>query len=300
MSHGNRLVLDWIRNQLYIPFLTYSGLYLVEKQRPIKPFAQWGPTARSGGVPGGGIRISKTTRGGIRDMILAISFLSGLSTPLGALVVLWFRTMRPWMLSFILALASGVMVTVVATELAPTSVGTGGFPTFVLGCGGGIVAMSFLADIWKPGDTAVSRLRRTGQSIALAIAVHDLPEGMAIGAGHAVHAKLGLIVALAIALHNMPEGMSIAAPLAMSGVARRKVLGLTVLISFITPLGTLIPVMLGTVSHTVGAFILAFAAGAMLYVVVQDTFPESWHASRGAAIVGLLAGAALMGGLASL
>ncbi len=233
-------------------------------------------------------------------MILVISFLSGLSTPLGALVILRFRAMRPRMLSFILALASGVMVTVVATELVPTSLRTGGLAAFALGCGSGVLAMALLSNVWHPADASSSRLRRTGQSIALAIAVHDLPEGMAIGAGHAVHAKLGLIMALAIALHNMPEGMSIAAPLAMAGVARRRILGLTVLISVITPLGTLVPVVLGTLSHAANAFILAFAAGAMLYVVVQDTLPESWNAGRLEAVVGLLSGAALMGSLASL
>ncbi|NMP23521.1 ZIP family metal transporter [Sulfobacillus harzensis] len=204
-------------------------------------------------------------------MILAISFLSGLSTPLGALLVLGFRSLAPRILSFILGLASGVMVTVVVTELAPTSFQTGGLSALVLGCGSGIAAMSLLTDLWKPGNSFPSRLRRTGHSIALAISVHDLPEGMAIGAGHAVHAKLGLIMALAIALHNMPEGMSIAAPLAMGGVARRKILGLTGLISLITPLGTLIPLVLGNLSHTISAVILAFAAGAMIYVVAQDT-----------------------------
>lgn len=232
-------------------------------------------------------------------MILAISFLSGLSTPLGALVVLRFRTLRPWMLSFILALASGVMVTVVVIELAPTSLNTGGIPAFISGCVFGVVSMAFFTGLWKSGDPSLSRLRRTGQSIALAIAVHDLPEGMAIGAGHSLHAKLGIIMALAIALHNMPEGMSIAAPLAASGVGRRKIFALTLLISLITPMGTLVPLMLGSVSHGINAVILAFAAGAMLYVVVQDTLPESWRENRAAAVLGLVAGAALMGSLAA-
>jgi ZIP family zinc transporter len=233
-------------------------------------------------------------------MILTVSFLSGLATPLGALVVLRFRTLSPRMLGFILSLASGVMVTVVLTELAPTSLRTGGLPVFAFGCGSGLVAMSLTADLWKSGNSSLSRLRRTGQSIALAIAVHDLPEGMAIGAGHAIAAKLGLITALAITLHNMPEGMCIAAPLAMAGVGRGRILGLTLLISCITPLGTLVPVLLGTVSPKVSAFVLAFAAGAMLYVVVQDTFPESWRSGKGPAIAGLLLGGAMMGVLGAL
>lgn len=232
-------------------------------------------------------------------MIMVMSLLSGLCTPLGALTVLYFRAMRPWMLSFILALASGVMVTVVVTELAPSSLTTGGLLWFALGTLSGIVTLSLLSRVHSLGDAPFSRLRQTGQSIALAIAVHDLPEGMAIGAGHNVHAKLGLIMALAIALHNMPEGMSIAAPLAVGGVPRRKILVITLLISGITPLGTLIPLVMGTISHPVSSFLLAFAAGAMLYVVVQDTFPESWRLGRFPTLLGMIAGALLMGSLAS-
>lgn len=237
--------------------------------------------------------------------IMTLSFLSGLSTPLGALIVLRFQTLSRPVLAFILALASGVMVTVVLTELLPNGIKTGGIGWFTVGCLGGIILMVGLAAQWRHVDagsravTTSSRLRQTGQSIALAIAVHDLPEGMAIGAGDAVHAQLGLIIALAIALHNMPEGMSIAAPLAMGGMSRRKILVLTGLISFVTPLGTLLPLLLGALSPTLSAFFLALASGAMLYVVVNDTFPEAWQAHKEATVFGVLAGAAVMVGVAS-
>lgn len=238
--------------------------------------------------------------------VMTLSVLSGLSTPLGALIVLRFRTLSGPALAFILALASGVMVTVVLTELLPNSLKTGGIGWFTAGCFAGVIVMVGLAALWRHVDTASragptsSRLWQTGQSIALAIAVHDLPEGMAIGAGDGVHAHLGFIIALAMALHNLPEGMSIAAPLAMGGMPRRKILTLTGLISFVTPFGTLLPLLLGALSPAISAFFLALASGAMLYVVAHDTFPEAWQAHREATVFGVLAGAALMAGVTSL
>ncbi len=238
--------------------------------------------------------------------ILFLSFLSGLCTPFGALLVLHFRTLSQPVLAFILALASGVMLTVVAIELLPASIKSGGWWWFALGCSSGLLLMSALGDLWRhrQGEPSAfdhhSRLKHTGQFVALAIAVHDLPEGMAIGAADAVHAQLGIVIALAMALHNMPEGMSIAAPLHAARTPRRKILGLTVLISLVTPLGTLLPLIGGKISPTFSAFVLAFASGAMLYVVAHDTLPESWQEGRKAAGLGLLAGAGLMAAMARL
>lgn len=238
--------------------------------------------------------------------IVTFSLLSGLCTPLGAVLVLTFSTLPSRVLSFVLALASGVMLTVVLTELMPNSLNIGGPWWFILGAISGIVLMSLLRDLWRPtapSGTALNtpnRLIQTGQAIALAIAVHDLPEGMAIGAGDLVHAQLGFVLALAIALHNLPEGMSIAAPLFMGGTPRNRILLLTLAISLITPLGTLIALGLGTLTPELQSFMLALASGAMIYVVVHDTLPESWRSGKVSLGLGLAAGVLLMGAISSL
>lgn len=121
---------------------------------------------------------------------------------------------------------------------------------------------------------------------------------MAIGAGDMVHAQLGAVIAVAMALHNLPEGMSIAAPLSIGGMPRQKILGVTAAISLVTPLGTLLPLMIGNLSNAVSAFTLALASGAMIYVVAHDTLPESWQSQKSLTLVGLLAGAGLMIGVA--
>ena len=236
--------------------------------------------------------------------ILLLSLLSGLSTPLGAWIVLQLHSLSRPTLAFILALASGVMVTVIGTELLPASIHTGGTLWFAMGCFSGILLMEGLALLWQPSRTLNvvlpfrHRMRHTGQSIALAIAVHDFPEGMAIGAADIVHAKLGLIIALAITLHNMPEGMSIAAPLRASGMRRRAIMGLTLLISLVTPLGTLTPLILGHLSRFLNAYILALASGSMIYVVAHDTGPQSWQTQKLWAIFGFIMGTSLMLGMA--
>ncbi len=236
--------------------------------------------------------------------ILLLSLLSGLSTPLGAWTVLQVHALTPSILAFILALASGVMVTVVGTELMPVSIQTGGIVWFILGCFSGMVLMESLARLWRPKNGSASapllphQLRHTGRSIAMAIAVHDFPEGMAIGAGEIVHAKLGVVIALAIALHNMPEGMSIAAPLRASGMGRRAIMGLTLMISLVTPLGTLTPLVLGHLAPFLNAYILALASGAMIYVVAHDTGPESWYVQKRGAVLGFIVGVGLMLGMA--
>jgi ZIP family zinc transporter len=238
-------------------------------------------------------------------IIIVQSLFSGLSTPLGAAIVLSVSSLAQPVLSFILALASGVMLTVVATELMPNSLHIGGLWWFILGAISGILLMSWLRELFRSPKrlsaedlTASERLNRTGQAIALAIAVHDLPEGMAIGAGDLVHAQLGMVLALAIALHNLPEGMSIAAPLAMGGTPRKKILLLTLAISLVTPLGTVLSLVLGSLSPAFHSVILALASGAMIYVVVHDTLPESWNAGKGGLGLGLAAGIALMLALA--
>ena len=230
--------------------------------------------------------------------ILAISLASGVCTPIGAWIVLGFRTIWPPMLAFFLALASGVMLAVVFTELMPASIDLHGYVGFGVGMAVGILLIAAVGHLWhhrkRSAPLPLERLYRTGQSIALAIAVHDLPEGMAIGAGDMVHARLGLAIAAAIALHNLPEGMSIAAPLSAAGVSRRRILATTGLISLATPFGTAIPLMFGQLSPVFSGFILAVASGAMVYVVAHDTLPEAWLSNKAMTGVGLAVGGLLM------
>lgn len=232
--------------------------------------------------------------------IIFISFLSGLATPLGGWLVLQFRRLSEKVLALFLGLAAGIMVTVVLTELMPTSIRSGSHEIFIIGAGSGWLFMwtlrrlfvSIMGHHGMHGEKAA--FLQMGWFITLAIALHDLPEGFAIGAGDAVQQELGMVIALAIALHNIPEGMSIALPLRLAGVPGWKVLWITLLAGITTPLGTIISLWLFSVSKIYVSLSLAFAGGAMIYVVSRDILPEALNANKLLAGVGVMAGALVM------
>ena len=232
--------------------------------------------------------------------ILGISLLAGMSTPFGGWLVLQFRRLSTRMMTVLLGMASGIMVTVVVTELIPTSLRSGSHRLFLLGFSLGWLMMWGLkkavsAAMQKDRMPEESKIYlKMGWFIAIAMAIHDLPEGLAIGAGNAVEQQVGWIIALAIALHNIPEGMSIAAPMRLGGMSKPRVFWVTFLIGFVTPLGTMVATWLFTVAHSFIALSLAFASGAMAFVVAQDIFPEAWQLDKVATIVGVTLGSSLM------
>lgn len=229
--------------------------------------------------------------------VLAMSLVSGLSTPLGAVLVAARRGLSRRFLAGVLGLASAVMATVTLTELWPLAIRVSGFSTAAMAAVGGAAAMGvlrlFMTPVHESGGSA-AHLRATGWFILTAIALHDVPEGMAIGAGDAVRAQVGVLIAAALALHNIPEGMSIATPLAMGGVSRRSILLATLLVAAVTPLGTAAAIVLGHVSPGWTGLMLGGAGGAMAYVVARDTGPEAWKSARGTAVLGAVVGALLM------
>jgi len=131
---------------------------------------------------------------------------------------------------------------------------------------------------------------KVGYFIFLGIALHNLPEGLAIGAGFGASQGLGLAIALALALHNVPEGMATAAPLLMGGMSKVRVIALTTLAGLMTPLGTAAGVVLVNISSAFVCIALALAAGAMVYIVSDELIPESHRYHSHLANAGLLAG----------
>ena len=148
-------------------------------------------------------------------------------------------------------------------------------------------------------------LHTAGLVLAAAVALHNMPVGMAIGATFAGAAQAaghgGILAALIIGLHNLPEGMSIAAPLLSSGSKPAAAIGVAALSGLPTILGALLGYSLGTMNPTLLCVSLSFAAGAMLYVIFGELLPESerlWqHKLSGlATMLGLLLGLALIFG----
>lgn len=138
-----------------------------------------------------------------------------------------------------------------------------------------------------------------GVVMACAIALHNIPEGMTIGASFAVSDNLmwgtGMIMAVLIGLHNIPEGMAVAVPLISGGTGRAKATLLTAACGLPTVLGAWLGFWLGDIGPLGLTMSLGFASGAMLYVVFGEIMPESYLIYRSklpafAVMVGLALG----------
>ena len=118
--------------------------------------------------------------------------------------------------------------------------------------------------------------------MVLAVALHNLPEGMAVGVvaagwlmgNESISAASALALSLGIALQNLPEGAIISMPLKSNGMSRRRAFGYGALSGAVEPIGAILTILLASFVVPVLPYLLSFAAGAMLYVVVEELIPE--------------------------
>ncbi|NLV15736.1 MAG: ZIP family metal transporter [Syntrophomonadaceae bacterium] len=204
------------------------------------------------------------------------SVAAGVATFLGALLVFWRVRMRNKELSFFLGLAAGVMLAVVVFDLIPSVFVMGGRGGFLLGAMGGAVIIALFNNIInKSGPSGGARMAKIGYMIMLGIALHDLPEGMAISLGHEVSTRTAAAIALGIGIHNIPEGMAIAAPLIMGGISKMRIALQVLAVGAVTPLGFLLgKLAVSVLPHYFGVF-MGLASGVMLYLVIFQLWPEA-------------------------
>ena len=156
----------------------------------------------------------------------------------------------------------------------------------------------------KSGVAKKYELFMAGIIMSCALALHNLPEGMVIGASYAGHtgsffAGGGFILAVVLGLHNIPEGMAISVPLIAGGMNKFKAISLSVLAGVPTVLGSMLGYSLGLLSPIWFAVSLTFAAGAMFYVVFGELIPEAILMYRSkipalAVLIGFLIGIVLV------
>ena len=137
-------------------------------------------------------------------------FFGTFGTTIGGIIGIKFKNPSNKFLSFILSFASGLMIAIVCFELIPEAMQIASIGTVLLGIIIGIVAM-FLCDIYvdkKFHKSNISNnLLKTGIIVSIGLAIHNFPEGLAIGSGFEASIKLGLSLAIAICLHDIPEGI---------------------------------------------------------------------------------------------
>ena len=211
-------------------------------------------------------------------------------TALGSAFVFFMRKDMPlWVTKILLGFASGVMVAAsVWSLLIPAMEMPGGVWPVTIGLLLGF-AFLLLIDYITPHLHPVggeegprSHLSKTAK-LALAVTIHNLPEGMAVGVAiaGALSSDVGMSVAgaialsLGIAIQNVPEGAIISMPLRAAGNTRTRAFAVGALSGIVEPIGGSLVLLLASVVTPIMPYLLAFAAGAMLYVVVEELVPEA-------------------------
>ncbi len=235
------------------------------------------------------------------ETILVTAAAGILGTGLGGAAACGFRRDSAREASLFLSFAAGVMVSVVCFGLLTEAAAPGTMLPVAVGVLSGCAVTGILNAL-----LAHSRIKGglilAGLVMAAAIALHNVPEGMVIGASFAGEGMVrqGWTMAAVIGLHNVPEGMAVAAPLVAGGTRRWKAAGLAALTGVPTVLGAMLGYGLGTLGPMALTATLSFAAGAMLYVVFGELLPEAsglWRSKLPAlaAVAGVLVGMAIGG-----
>ena len=230
--------------------------------------------------------------------VTLFGLLAGLVTVVGGLIGVLMKKPGDRAMSAALGFAAGAMLTITFVGMIPQAMQLSMFAG-IAGFALGVICLMFV-DLKLPhihiGDEDADRLVRVGVLIAVGIMIHDLPEGLAIGAGYVVVRGLGLQLALSIALHNAAEGFSIAVPLFAGGMKRSKVILITLVVGLPTALGAFLGSLVSfCVSPALLAGTLGFAAGAMLFITADELIPESQRHGHGhAATAGLAIGSILI------
>lgn len=185
-------------------------------------------------------------------------------------------------LSSILEYSAGMMLAVVLTDLLPHAFELAALPFVMTGVTIGVVFMVFMEEWtshlqkkWHSIPRDKQAMFRMGVTMAIGIALHNLPEGLAIGGGFEANFSLGLSLALTILIHDVPEGVALAVPLRVSGLSLKKAALVAAASGIPTGIGALIGGLIGQVAPKTISLCLSLAAGAMLYVVLSDLIPQS-------------------------
>jgi ZIP family zinc transporter len=258
--------------------------------------------------------------------ILLLSLLAGLGTGLGGLLVLIRKPGRR-SFGFLMGFTAGVMISLSFLELVNEAWQLGGPWIATLGFGTGAIFM-FLLDFYIPhirfgekethaqadqktwprlplihhgrhrygrliheSQITDRKLLNTGVLLAIGITLHNLPEGIAVGAGYMHTPQYGLFIAFAILLHNIPEGIATALPLYQSGVSKWRAFWVALLSGLAEPIGALFAAVFLSLCRALVPFSLALAGGVMMFITLDELIPTARkHGHQHTTALGIIIG----------
>lgn len=193
-------------------------------------------------------------------------------TGLGGFISICTKRNSNKFLSFILQFSAGLMLSIIFLDLLPSAFQRTDGITIILGIIIGIFFMNIAEFLCSDSTNSFTQ---TGIVLAIAIAMHNLPEGLAIGVSFDTDFSLGLSIATAILLHNIPEGVALSIPLKMGGMNPFKILIIAILTGLATGIGGFLGVIIGKISDNIIGLSLSIASGAMLFIVILELIPKS-------------------------
>jgi ZIP family zinc transporter len=250
---------------------------------------------------------------------LFLTLAAGLATGVGSFIAFFFKHSDRKFLSFSLGLSGGVMIYISFAELLAESrsslIGlyghrTGSFYAIAAFFAG--IALAMLIDRLVPNgenphefrdveemDTPKhnDRLLRSGLIFALAVGIHNFPEGMAVFMASLANPETGISIAIAIAIHNIPEGITVSVPIYHATGSRKKAFFWSTLSGIAEPLGALAAWLIFApfISATLLTLIFAAVAGIMVFISFDELLPlAEEYGEHHLSILGLISGMLIM------
>lgn len=243
-------------------------------------------------------------------MAFLLTTIAGLSTGIGSTIAYFIKKPNISYLCFSLGLSAGIMLYISFVELIPEAFAGIGELWGIYAFFAGMIIMGmidvFVPDFDNPhhfkpvtekNGTVDKKLMRVGVLTALAIAIHNFPEGIAIFGSTLVNVELGLLIAFAIAIHNIPEGISVSMPIYYATGNKKKAFLYSFLSGLSEPVGAVVGffILLPFLSEWILSFLLAFVAGIMVYISVDELLPAAHEYGHGhCVLLGLMVGMFIM------
>jgi len=239
-----------------------------------------------------------------------LTLIAGLSTGIGSTIAFFIRKPNIRYLCFTLGLSAGVMLYVSFVELLPEAFSVVGNLWGIYAFFAGIITIGIIdlliPDVENPhhypklikkDDKVDHKLMRVGLFTALAIAIHNFPEGIATFGSALVDVKLGILITFAIAIHNIPEGISVSMPIFFATGDKKKAFVYSFLSGFSEPVGAVIGflILMPFISEWILSFLLGFIAGIMVYISADELLPTAHQYGHGHCVIfGLIIGMFIM------
>lgn len=207
--------------------------------------------------------------------------ISLIGTMIGALIGVSLKNPTNKLLGILLAISTGIIISIIFLELIPESIGKIGFSKTLIVIIGGIIVIYFIDCLIKVNNNSSGRNPSNTNHIkvailmALALMMHNFPEGIIMGFGFVKGSDLGIKMSILISIHDIPEGIAMAAPLIASGKKPFKVLLYSFLVAFPTVIGAWIGILINSIQAAFLGYSIAFASGIMIYVAFGQMLPES-------------------------